>query len=64
MPLSRPEIIDFPFFTLEYRDGVFARLIPADAEDLGGGLFRQGGGKRGNCPPTPRKGAAEQTTRP
>ncbi|GHV94769.1 hypothetical protein AGMMS50293_10890 [Spirochaetia bacterium] len=36
-------ILDFPFFTLEYRDGVFARLIPADAKDLGGGLFRQGG---------------------
>ena len=43
MPVSRPETLDFPFFTLEYRDGVFARLIPADARDLGGGLFRQKG---------------------
>jgi hypothetical protein len=37
-----PEPLDFPFFTLEYRDGFFARLIPPDARDLGGGLFRQG----------------------
>jgi hypothetical protein len=43
MPPSRSDILDFPFFTLEYRDGLFARLIPADAKDLGGGLFRQGG---------------------
>ena len=34
-----PAILDFPFFTLEYRNGLFARLIPAGAEDLGGGLF-------------------------
>ena len=42
MPPARPEILNLPFFTLEYRDGVFARSIPADAEDLGKGLFRQG----------------------
>jgi hypothetical protein len=34
-----PEILDFPFFTLEYRNGSFARLLPAGARDLGGGLF-------------------------
>ena len=34
-----PEILNFPFFSLEYRDGVFARLIPAGAADLGGGVF-------------------------
>jgi hypothetical protein len=32
--------LDFPFFTLEYRDGIFERRIPPDAEDSGGGLFR------------------------
>jgi hypothetical protein len=34
-----PEILDFPFFTLEYRNGFFARLIPAGVRDMGGGLF-------------------------
>jgi hypothetical protein len=34
--------LDFPFFTLEYRDGIFVRKIPPDAEALRGGLFRQG----------------------
>ncbi|MDR1586258.1 MAG: TerB N-terminal domain-containing protein [Treponema sp.] len=35
-------ILDFPFFTLEYREGVFARRLPSGAEDLGGGRFRRG----------------------
>jgi hypothetical protein len=35
-------ILDFPFFTLEYREGVFERRIPRGAEDLGGGRFRRG----------------------
>jgi hypothetical protein len=47
MPLnagnSQAGILDFPFFVLEYHDGVFRRHIPADAEDMGGGLFRQKG---------------------
>jgi hypothetical protein len=35
--------LDFPFFTLEYRDGAFARKLPFGAEDLGGGRFLYGG---------------------
>jgi hypothetical protein len=31
-----------PFFTLEYKDGVFVRKLPAGVRDLGGGLFREG----------------------
>jgi hypothetical protein len=41
--LKNSKVLNFPFFTLEYRAGVFVRRIPQDAEDLGGGLFRQGG---------------------
>jgi hypothetical protein len=40
--LENSEVLDIPFFTLEYREGVFIRRIPPDAEDLGGGLFRRG----------------------
>jgi hypothetical protein len=43
MPKPLPEILDFPFFSLEYSEGCFERRIPPDAEDLGGGLFRQKG---------------------
>ena len=42
MPAFLPETLNAPFFTLEYRDGVFERLLPPDTQDLGGGLFRQG----------------------
>ncbi|MDR1319686.1 MAG: hypothetical protein LBJ90_08675, partial [Treponema sp.] len=42
-------ILDFPFFTLEYREGVFVRRIPSGARDLGGGRFR-GGGKTYRLP--------------
>jgi hypothetical protein len=41
MPLS--ETLNFPFFVLKYSDGVFERLIPSGAEDLGEGIFRQDG---------------------
>jgi hypothetical protein len=43
MPGAVPRILDFPFLTLEYRDGVFLRRLPSGAEDLGGGRFRYGG---------------------
>ncbi|GHV91035.1 hypothetical protein AGMMS50268_15380 [Spirochaetia bacterium] len=39
---NSPAVLNFPFFTLEYREGVFIRKIPDDAEALRGGLFRQG----------------------
>jgi hypothetical protein len=35
-------ILDKPFFTLEYKDGVFVRKLPPGVRDLGGGLFREG----------------------
>jgi hypothetical protein len=37
------ETLDFPFFTLEYHEGYFKRLIPSGAEDLGGGNFQHKG---------------------
>jgi hypothetical protein len=40
--LTHSKVLDIPFFTLEYREGIFIRRIPPDAEDLGGGVFRQG----------------------
>ncbi|MDR2258923.1 MAG: hypothetical protein LBE14_07225 [Treponema sp.] len=42
--MKHGKILDIPFFTLEYREGVFVRRIPPDAEDLGEGLFRRGEG--------------------
>lgn len=40
---SRPKTLDFPFFTLEYRNGLFLRRVPGGVVDMGGGVFRQGG---------------------
>ncbi|MDR0472427.1 MAG: TerB N-terminal domain-containing protein [Treponema sp.] len=37
------ETLDFPFFTLEYHEGYFKRLIPSGAEDLGRGKFQYKG---------------------
>ena len=37
---SFAEILDLPFFTLEYHEGIFKRLIPNKAKDLGDGLFK------------------------
>ncbi|MDR1174922.1 MAG: hypothetical protein LBK83_05570 [Treponema sp.] len=36
-------ILDFPFFYLNYSNGVFIRALPPGAEDLGGGVFRNKG---------------------
>jgi hypothetical protein len=36
-------ILDFPFFTLKYRDGGFDCALPKGARRLSGGLFRQDG---------------------
>jgi hypothetical protein len=35
--------LSFPFFSLEYGNGVFLRRLPKNAKDLGGGIFRYEG---------------------
>ncbi|MDR0602059.1 MAG: hypothetical protein LBG42_06715 [Treponema sp.] len=35
-------VLDKPFFTLEYAEGIFIRKLPKGVRDLGGGLFREG----------------------
>jgi hypothetical protein len=41
--LSRTALpLDKPFFTLEYKEGVFLRRLPGGVKDLGGGFFREG----------------------
>jgi hypothetical protein len=43
MPPAGAHPLSIPFFSLEYRDGVFLRHIPPGAIDLGRGLFRMDG---------------------
>jgi hypothetical protein len=42
MEKTKAGILDFPFFYLNYSNGVFIRDLPPGAEDLGGGMFRAG----------------------
>ncbi|MDR1046197.1 MAG: hypothetical protein LBL64_00335, partial [Treponema sp.] len=43
MDKNEAKILDFPFFYLNYSNGVFIRTLPPGAEDLGGGVFRNKG---------------------
>ncbi|MDR1446908.1 MAG: hypothetical protein LBI90_08445 [Treponema sp.] len=43
MDKNEAKSLDFPFFYLNYSNGVFIRTLAPGAEDLGGGMFRHNG---------------------